>query len=109
MDHLRRRGAHGLRATPSRSATPGDIFREHAALSAFENEGARDFDIGALAAVTDAAYDALAPVQWPQRAGEEAPETRFFAQGGFFTPDRKGRFVATPLPVRAPRHGTFPG
>ena len=26
-----------------------DIFREHAALSAFENEGARDFDIGALA------------------------------------------------------------
>ena len=26
-----------------------DIFREHASLSAFENEGARDFDIGALA------------------------------------------------------------
>jgi assimilatory nitrate reductase catalytic subunit len=44
-------------------------------------------------------------VQWPQRAGEEAPETRFFAQGGFFTPDRKGRFVATPLPAQAPRDG----
>jgi assimilatory nitrate reductase catalytic subunit len=25
-----------------------DVFREHAALSAFENEGGRDFDIGAL-------------------------------------------------------------
>ena len=28
---------------------PADIFREHAALSAFENEGARLFDLGALA------------------------------------------------------------
>jgi assimilatory nitrate reductase catalytic subunit len=28
--------------------TPADIFREHAALSAFENDGARDFDLGAL-------------------------------------------------------------
>ena len=27
-----------------------DVFREHAALSAFENGGTRDFDIGALAA-----------------------------------------------------------
>ena len=25
-----------------------DIFREHAALSSFENDGGRDFDIGAL-------------------------------------------------------------
>jgi assimilatory nitrate reductase catalytic subunit len=85
--------------------TPAEVFREHAALSAFENGGARDFDIGALASVSDESFDALAPVQWPQRAGEEAPETRFFAQGGFFTPDRKGRFVATPLPGRAPRAG----
>ena len=34
-----------------------DIFREHAALSAFENNGARDFDIGAHAAIDDEAYD----------------------------------------------------
>jgi assimilatory nitrate reductase catalytic subunit len=44
-------------------------------------------------------------VQWPQRKGEEAPETRFFAHGGFFTPDRKGRFVATALPDNAAREG----
>src|SRR6187402_741339 len=30
-----------------------DVFREHAALSAFENEGARDFDLGGLADITD--------------------------------------------------------
>ena len=82
-----------------------DVFREHAALSAHENTGARDFDLGALSAVSDASFDAMAPVQWPQRAGEEAPETRFFAQGGFFTPDRRARFVATPLPAKVAREG----
>ena len=42
-----------------------EIFREHAALSGFENAGARDFDISALSTLDDRAYDALAPVQWP--------------------------------------------
>jgi assimilatory nitrate reductase catalytic subunit len=76
-----------------------DIFREHAALSAFENHGARAFDIGAMAGIDDAAYDDLAPFQWPARAGEVAGG-RLFADGLFFTPDRKARFVATPW--RAP-------
>ena len=31
-----------------------DVFREHAALSAFENDGTRDFDIGGLATISDA-------------------------------------------------------
>ena len=44
-----------------------DVFREHAALSAFENTGGRDFDIGALKSLSDEAFDALAPVQWPTR------------------------------------------
>jgi assimilatory nitrate reductase catalytic subunit len=77
----------------------GDIFREHAALSAFENSGTRDFDIGALAAMTNEQYDTLEPVQWPARLGEGADETRFFAAGGFFTPDRKARFVAPEKPA----------
>ena len=38
---------------------PADIFREHAALSAFENGGSRDFDLGGLAAISDDAYQAL--------------------------------------------------
>ncbi len=36
-----------------------DVFREHAALSAFENDGSRDFDIGALASLSDDEFDAL--------------------------------------------------
>jgi assimilatory nitrate reductase catalytic subunit len=48
---------------------PADIFREHAALSGFENGGMRAFDISGLAAITDAAYDALKPVQWPVPPG----------------------------------------
>jgi assimilatory nitrate reductase catalytic subunit len=75
-----------------------DVFREHASLSAFENGGSRDFDIGALSSMSDEAFDALAPVQWPLRAGE-APQSRFFAEGGFFTNDRMARFVAPEIPV----------
>src|SRR6266540_4172628 len=37
--------------------SPAQIFREHAALSAFENGGRRDFDLGGLAGISDAAYD----------------------------------------------------
>jgi assimilatory nitrate reductase catalytic subunit len=46
---------------------PADIFREHAALSGFENGGAsrRIFDISALAGLSDDDYDALRPTRWP--------------------------------------------
>ena len=83
-----------------------DIFREHAALSAFENNGTRDFDLGALARIDDASFDALNPVVWPCRDGEVAGDTRFFADGGFFTPDRKARFVAPDVPAL---HGAASG
>jgi assimilatory nitrate reductase catalytic subunit len=46
---------------------PADIFREHAGLSAFENGGGRIFYLGALAELSDEAYDRLQPVQWPVR------------------------------------------
>src|SRR6202012_233981 len=65
-----------------------DIFREHAALSAFENSGSRDFDIGDLQAVSDDGYDVMAPVLWPLREGEQS-QARFFAAGGFYGNDRK--------------------
>ena len=70
------------------------MFREHAALSAFENGGTRDFDLGGLAGLSDAQFDTLDPVQWPAPAGQSEGKTRFFADGGFFTPDRKARFIA---------------
>ena len=89
--------------------TAADVFREHAALSAFENEGRRDFDIGALTTLTDEEFDALDPVLWPARAGAKRNETRFFAQGGFFTADRKARLVAPERPApREPVSLEFP-
>jgi assimilatory nitrate reductase catalytic subunit len=75
-----------------------DIFREHAALSAFENGGGRDFDIGALKGLSDEAFDALAPVLWPMREGTP-PRQRLFGDGGFFAHDHQARFVAPEIPV----------
>jgi assimilatory nitrate reductase catalytic subunit len=74
-----------------------EIFAEHAALSAFENNGTRDFDLGGLTAIDQAAYDALAPVQWPVTAGGQAGK-RFFGNGGFFTPSGKAAFIAVEPP-----------
>jgi assimilatory nitrate reductase catalytic subunit len=80
-------------------ARAADIFREHAGLSAFENGGTRDFDLGALVTISDAHYDALEPVQWPLRAGDDCKEQRFFSVGGFFTPSRKAQFIAPEPPA----------
>lgn len=75
------------------------IFAEHAALSAFENGGSRDFDIGAHAQTSDEDYDALMPFQWPQPQGTTAKETRFFGDGGFYHADGKARFIAVHTPI----------
>jgi assimilatory nitrate reductase catalytic subunit len=53
---------------------PADIFREHAALSAFENDGQRDFDLGGLAGLADADYDLLDSVMWPLPESAERGE-----------------------------------
>jgi assimilatory nitrate reductase catalytic subunit len=85
-------------------ADPAEIFAEHAALSAFENGGTRDFDIGNCADIDATRYDDLAPFQWPRAVGR-APSQRMFADGGFFTSDGKARFVpvgATALERSAP-------
>jgi assimilatory nitrate reductase catalytic subunit len=78
-----------------------DVFREHAALSAFENDGARAFDIGGLAGLSDAAYEALEPVQWPVRAGEAKGRKRMFADGDYFTSTGRANFVAPATPQLA--------
>ena len=78
--------------------SPADIFREHAELSAFENDGARDFDIGALASLSGDEFNALDPVQWPARIGAPKADTRFFANGKIFAPDGKARMIAPAMP-----------
>ncbi|MGE5241909.1 MAG: molybdopterin-dependent oxidoreductase, partial [Bacteroidota bacterium] len=79
-----------------------DVFREYAALSGFENDGTRDFDIGALSRLSEDEYAALAPVQWPVPAGSSTGRARFFDDGKFFTPSGKAQFVA--LDPRPPVH-----
>ena len=75
--------------------------------SAFENEGARDFDLGALADLDDEAFDAMAPMQWPAARGKPSGG-RFFGDGRFYTPDRRARFVPTPPPAPEPVDPRFP-
>ena len=80
---------------------PSEIFAEHARLSATANEGSRDFDIGAYGALSASGYDGLAPFQWPKPSLEIAAAPRFFANGSYFTPDKRARFV--PTPYRSPK------
>jgi assimilatory nitrate reductase catalytic subunit len=80
-----------------------DIFREHARLSGTGNDGARDFDISALAQLADDAYADLEPVQWPVNARHPAGTPRMFTDGRFFTPSGRARFI--PITPVAPAHG----
>ena len=71
------------------------VFREHAALSAFENnDNQRDFNISAMAEMSDQDYDTLKPIQWPVKHNASTGQARFFAKGDFYTPSRRARFVA---------------
>lgn len=75
-----------------------DVFREHAALSAFENDNDRAFDIGALSKISDSSYDEMLPIQWPVKENEQTGQARMFENGDFYTPSRRARFIAvTPI------------
>ena len=81
-----------------------DVYREYARLSSYENDGTRDFDIGAHSEISETQYDDMFPYQWPLvSSADGAPDRasdsghRFFADGQFYTEDRKARFVATPF------------
>jgi assimilatory nitrate reductase catalytic subunit len=88
--------------------SPADVFREHAALSCFENDASRAFDIGGVASLSDLEYDCMPPTLWPIRADGGHPK-RLFASGGYFTPDHKARFIAPELPaLRSETSTEFP-
>lgn len=67
--------------------TPVDIWREHARLTAYQNEGARVLNLSAQATLTNRAYEAMEPFVW---GGQP------FADGRFSTPNGRARLV----PVR---------
>ncbi len=72
-----------------------EVFIEHAALSDFENEGQRDFDIGVLAQLSLGDYEALKPSQWP--LPKTPSSDRLFSDGRFYTTSKKAQFV----PIKA--------
>ena len=63
---------------------PADIYREHARLSTYRNEGKRLFDLRQHVAISNPDYDALEPFRWGGTP---------FADGRFSTPDGKARLV----------------
>jgi assimilatory nitrate reductase catalytic subunit len=77
-------------------STASDIFAEHAALSAFENNGTRDFDLSGL---VGADYDEMPPVQWPVR---KHGTPRLFGAGRYFTKSGKARIlpIVPPPPLQ---------
>ena len=77
--------------------SPAEIFAEYAELSGVDNNGSRDFDISFYAGISERVYDDLDPFYWPAAKSVSAKPIRFFAKGGFFTPDKRGRFIVTPV------------
>ncbi|HEY2048147.1 MAG TPA: molybdopterin-dependent oxidoreductase [Caulobacteraceae bacterium] len=78
------------------------VFREWARLTAYENSD-RVLDLAGLVGLTNPAYDALKPVQWPIRTdGTGTP--RLFTDGRFQTPDGRARMV--PVRPRGPASAT---
>ena len=84
--------------------SPAELFREHAALSALAGLFGKDFDISALAELTDDDYDALVPIRWPVTA--ERQGGRFFGDGGFYHADGKAKLL--PVSWKPPAAKTEP-
>jgi len=87
---------------------PAEIFAEHAALSGFENQGTRAFDISALAQMSREQYDQLAPVQWPINDGAPGGTARLFADRRFFHADGKARLLPSALPINGLTEARYP-
>ncbi len=85
------------------------IFREHAALSGFENNGERNFDISALAKLTADDYESFEPLQWPINTQNPTGKARLYGDGRFNTVDKKARFIpVTPRPPESMPSRKFP-
>ncbi len=79
-------------------SSAAEIFREHAALSSFENGGTRDFDLGGLLNLTERSYHSLEPIQWPVNDGGFSGANRMFADGRYFTASGRARFAVIAAP-----------
>jgi assimilatory nitrate reductase catalytic subunit len=82
--------------------SPHEIFREHARLTAYHNDGRRALDLGAWADITASEYINWQPAAWPMADSRESARGPMFADGKFMHADGRARFVA--LTPRAPEH-----
>ena len=102
---------------------PSDIFREHAALSGFENSYTenstvnsqsqdtskyikRFFDISAFSQITKEEYENFTPVQWPVNKQHPQGCPRLFADKQFNSISGKANIIPVlgQLPKKMPRH-----
>ena len=103
VDRRRGRPAHGLRATPSPTTRPAEIFREHAALSALENGGGPR-----LRHRRPRRPRRPTTTRCRRSSGRVGGPARFFADGRFFTPDGRARLVAGRRSAAAARPPRLP-
>lgn len=74
--------------------SPHQIFKEHASLSGFKNNGTRLFDISGLSQIGEAEYENLKPIQWPVNLSNPNGTERLFVDQKFNTPSGKAQFLA---------------
>lgn len=70
-----------------------DVFKEHAQLTQFENDGERLLDLSGLSQLTAKEYNELAPIQWPVNDANPEGCARVYADGKFNTPSGKAKFI----------------
>ena len=93
-----------------------EVFREHARLSAFENNEQhrlRFFNLEPFANISPAEYDQWQPVRWPFDSNRQPQEIssrqRLFADGRFATVSQKAQFVPAGFqPVANATSGEYP-
>ncbi|WP_455199238.1 molybdopterin-dependent oxidoreductase, partial [Kaarinaea lacus] len=73
---------------------PVEIFREHAGLSGYKNQGGRDFDISGFSEMTELEYQRFRPTQWPYSKNLNQTTGSMFSNHLFYHEDRKARFIA---------------
>ena len=80
-----------------------DVFSEHAALSGYQNNGDRLFNIQALSSLGESGYETLKPIQWPV-VDHGVGTKRLYSGSMFHTKNGKARII--PIIPAEPR-GTF--
>ncbi|WP_415926397.1 molybdopterin-dependent oxidoreductase [Ningiella sp. W23] len=81
--------------------SPASIFKEHAQLSTYKNNGDRAFNLSGLCDIDEKEYESLQAIQWPvlsdSVSGGLTPSVvgtkRLFEDKRFYTKDGKARFI----------------